>query len=198
MIIGTSIILKHGNGLLFEVQKPSKWIREADGSVSIGIGCIGGTLEKGERSHETLQREAVEEIGCEVEWVQAADPFLTGPQGSIRELDETAPEGAQFLWEVDRPGYVKGARVAVYVGRPIGSPSPGDLPALLTTDLETLSLCRSRQLTFDDLIQRGSLLQEREPIPRSARPFPIGTPEILLGIRDAHPEVLQRLLSATL
>ena len=71
----------------------------------------------------------------------------TDEGGNVAALDEDAPEGAAFLWEVDRPGYIKGARVAVYVGRPTSRPAPVDLPALLTTDLVSLSLCSDPSFT---------------------------------------------------
>lgn len=46
MIIGAAIILRQDSQFLFEIQKSSKWIHHPDGTLSIGMGCIGGSVEK--------------------------------------------------------------------------------------------------------------------------------------------------------
>ena len=195
MIIGASIILKHRDGLLFEVQKQQKWVERPDGKVGIGIGCIGGGLEEDESATDALQREAREEIGCDVEWVPCEPAFLADDRGNVAPLDEPAPEGAAFLWEVDRPGYIRGARVAVFLGRPIGDPRPVDLPALLTMDLTTLQVCAGADSTLEDLLACGASLRESQPIPRHSVPFPVATPEILVGLLDRSPERAYSVLS---
>jgi hypothetical protein len=62
MIIGASIILRHEGRLLFEIQKPSKWLQQPDGTLSIGMGCIGGNIEQGETPRQALEREALEDM----------------------------------------------------------------------------------------------------------------------------------------
>jgi 8-oxo-dGTP pyrophosphatase MutT (NUDIX family) len=195
MIIGVSIILKYGNGLLFEIQKSHKWVDRPDGKAGIGIGCIGGGVEEGEGPYGALQREALEEIGCSVELEPCQDAFLADDRGNARPLEGPVPEGAAFLWEVDRPGYIRGARVAVFVGKPSGTPRPVDLPALLTMDVPKLQFCARGTAPLGDLLARGAGLQERQPIPRDAVPFPIGTPEILVGLLDSKPERASTVIS---
>ena len=85
------------------------------------MSCIGGTVEKGESLVDALQREAMEEIGCRVEFDRSAKPFSLDPAGNVSPLPPGAvPDGVQFLWEGNDPGFVPGAVVAVYVGHTSG------------------------------------------------------------------------------
>ncbi len=64
-VIGVGILPRWNGKLLFEVRQSDKWEKTAEG-LRIGCDSIGGTLEPGETLKETLQREAMEEIGCPV------------------------------------------------------------------------------------------------------------------------------------
>ena len=43
------------------------------------MGCIGGTVEKGETIEDALSREAFEEIGCKVAYARSIRPFSLDP-----------------------------------------------------------------------------------------------------------------------
>ena len=64
-VIGVGILPRWNGKLLLEVRQSDKWEKTVEG-LRIGCGSIGGTLEPGETLKETLQREAMEEIGCPV------------------------------------------------------------------------------------------------------------------------------------
>ena len=194
-IIGVAILLSEDGRFLFELQRPAKWRRGQDGVLRIGMGCIGGTVEKGETIEEALSREALEEIGCKIAFDRSRRPFLIDPTGAVLLLSpESVPEGVQFLWEGNEPGFIAGGKVAVYVGHAIGRAEPGDLPAIVKLEPRLFYDRGARSLTKREVEQRGGIFQERQRIPRSAHLSPVGTASRLLELRCLHPELLQGIL----
>ena len=193
MIIGVAILLKVENRFLFELQKPAKWRRQQEG-VLIGMGCIGGTVEEGETIEDALCREAFEEIGCEVVCARSTRPFSLDPTGAVSPLpSQSVPEGVQFVWEGNEPGFIMGGKVAVYVGTAIGRAEPRDLPALVQLEPELFYALGQGSLAVQDVEQRGGILQEKQRIPRSAFLMPVGTARKLLELRRRYPELLQEI-----
>ncbi len=195
LIIGVAIILTERDGFLFELQREAKWKRGQDGIIEIGMSCIGGTVENGESLEDALRREATEEIGCRVAFGSSAKPFSLDPAGNVSPLPPGAvPDGVQFLWEGDDPGFVPGAVVAVYSGRATGRAEPGDLSGIVTLKTDLFYELATESFTVESLEGRGGILQKRVRIPRSARVKPVGTAARLLELRRRHPELLNRIL----
>lgn len=196
LIVGVSMLLRAGDRFVFEIQKPARWRRRPDGLLEIGLGCPGGRLEPGETPRQALEREIREEIGCGVEIEPTPRTFLVDARGTARSIAaRDAPEGAFFLWEKARGGrgFIPGARVAVYLGRALGEPVPQDLPAILEMGLATLEACRDGALTLQDLLTRGAILREREPIPRRARVRPVDTAGIVAEVMVRAPILFRSL-----
>ena len=159
------------------------------------MGCIGGTVEEGEAIEDALSREAFEEIGCKVAFARSTRPFSLDPTGAVSLLSpQRVPEGVQFVWEGNEPGFIAGGKVAVYVGTAMGRVEPRDLPALVQLESELFYALGQRPLAIWDVEQRGGMLQERQRIPRSAYLTPVGTASRLLDLRRRHPELLQEIL----
>ena len=198
LIIGVAIILTEKNGFLFELQREAKWKRGPDGAIEIGMSCIGGTVEDGESLEDALQREAMEEIGCRVAFDSSAKPFSMDTAGNVSPLPPgSVPDGVQFLWEGNDPGYVPGAVVAVYAGHANARAAPGDLAAISTLKPDLFYELATKSLTVKGLEKQGGILRERVRIPRSARVEPVGTAARLLELRRRHPELLKRIQGAS-
>ncbi len=196
MIIGAAIILREENGFLFELQRKEKWKRGRDEVVEIGMSCIGGTVEEGESLEDALQREAMEEIGCRVAFDSSAKPFSMDPAGTVSSLPPgRVPDGVQFLWEGNDPGFVPGDVVAVYAGHAIGRAEPGDLAAIATLRPSLFYEFATESFTVQNLEAQGGIIEERVRVPRSARVKPVGTAARLLELRQRYPESLKRILS---
>ncbi len=195
LIIGAAIILREKNGLLFELQREAKWVRGPDGIVEIGMSCIGGTVEEGETLEGALRREALEEIGCRVALDGSAQPFSIAPDGTVSPLPPgSVPDGVQFLWEGDDPGFVPGAKVAVYADRAIGRAEPGDLSAIATLKPDLFYTLAAESFTVERLETQGGVIKERAAVPRSARFRPVGTAARLLDLRKRHPALSKLIL----
>ena len=107
---------------------------------------------------------------------------------------QSVPEGVQFVWEGNEPGFIAGGKVAVYVGTTIGRAEPRDLPALVQLEPELFYALGQESLAIQDVEQRGGILQEKQRIPRSAFLTPVGTASRLLELRRRYPELLQEIL----
>ena len=159
------------------------------------MGCIGGTVEEGETIVDALCREAFEEIGCEVAFARSTRPFSIDPTGAVSSLPpQSVPQGVQFVWEGNDPGFIAGGKVAVYVGTTIGRTEPRDLPALVQLEPELFYALGQESLAIQDVEQRGGILQEKQRIPRSALLTPVGTASRLLELRRRYPELFQEIL----
>lgn len=195
VIIGTACLVRFEGAWLFELQKSHKWRHGDGGAPIIGIGCIGGRLEVGETPREALFREAMEEIGCAVELRAPSARVAVDPRGAIRDLahDEGDP-WASLYWEEERPGFMPGARVAVFYGKPQGIPWPVDLPAILAMPASALPILWSGGGTIQQFIEMGCRLRERIPIPWDARLEPVGTVAVLGRVNQSLPQLVERLL----
>lgn len=195
LIIGAAIILREKNGLLFELQREEKWKRGPDGAIEIGMSCIGGTVEDGESLDDALQREAMEEIGCRVAFDSSAKPFSMDPAGNVSPLPPgSVPDGVQFLWEGNDPGFVPGAVVAVYAGHATGRAKPGDLSGIATLKPGLFYELAAESFTVESLEAQGGIIEERVRVPRSARLRPVGMAARLLDLRRRHPALLKQIL----
>jgi len=75
-IVGASAIVRDEEAYYFEITKPKFWVEDEDGHVLVGIGGIGGSTEEGENEITCLHREALEELGVDVQVLSSPETHL--------------------------------------------------------------------------------------------------------------------------
>lgn len=144
-LVGVSAILYDDEAVYFEISKPRFWARRADGTLSIGIGGIGGRIEPGEGPLTCLQREVEEELGVGfdvdlpertalIRWGEVVDWLHPAPgrrHHQLYFLNLLPPQ----LGGTSAPDHLA---IATYLGRLRGCPRRGDLFGLLTVRRSTL------------------------------------------------------------
>ena len=195
MIIGAAIILRPSDHFLFEVQKSHKW-RIADGATEIGIGCIGGGIEPGETPMQALMREVSEEAQCEVQLDRPESLFYLTADIVPIPLDQNPQDpDLAFLWAGYKSEHRKDCCVAVYRGTSIGSPTPGDLAAILSMPIDLVYQFLDLTMTIEDVLQEGGILLEKEPIPRDGQLLAVGTVECLTQLYGQDPDRVEAILT---
>lgn len=94
---GTACLLWHDGRMVFEIQKPTKWVREPGKEPGLGLGCIGGSNEENETPLQTLQREALEEIGCPLE-ITSTRITADIVDGAVELRDDVEIDGQSRSW----------------------------------------------------------------------------------------------------
>lgn len=170
--VGVAVVLKWKDLYVFELQKKSKWRKSSQG-LYVGVGCVGGRVERGETPRQALHREIREEIGVKV-WFSKPNPtYLVTHEGKVVEAESyTEAMGAWFSWQIRRP-YSR-QRILTFLGQPFIRPSPVDLGGLLFASLDTVFQGLREGWTLQRFKQQA-LVIERTPIPKNAILEPTGT-----------------------
>ena len=75
-LIGVSTVPWDGTACLFEIAKQKYWKQRENGSTVLGIGGIGGSLERGEAPLTCLNREVKEELGTRMRLETVPQSYL--------------------------------------------------------------------------------------------------------------------------
>lgn len=166
---GAACLLRHDERMVFEVRKPHRWERSADGQVEIGIGCVGGSIEPGESPVEALRREAEEEVGCAIDVTPARETVCVS-RTDVEVRTDLEIEGVvpAMVWDVQDPTFEVGTLVAVFHATAQSDPQPVDLPAIVLDGPQLVTRIGLDGLPVADTLDTGAEIRENVPIPRDA------------------------------
>ncbi len=174
IFIGTSLIIRRQDRFLYGIRPPKLW---QDRTV-LELTGIGGGLEKKDESLSSgVQREAQEEIDCEVRLIPATKTLIVRGFDDITRLALSGEERPAALvyrswrtpphqpWHPDNQG---SACLVVFIGELLGRPRPAmELPQLIWLSAEQVLETARRDVMLGELLAAGSeLISGGSPSPR--------------------------------
>jgi 8-oxo-dGTP pyrophosphatase MutT (NUDIX family) len=158
------VVLDQGK-LLLGLSKKKRWRADHGHGCIIPVTWIGGSQEPGESLRECAAREAREELGCEVSLQHSRRTFCAHAgtlHGTITEASTCAPVLID-MYPGSTTAYAPGLPVgpviyvAIYKAVLEGEPGAGDLPGILSMDIEDVFRMERGELSLDVLRRQGKL-----------------------------------------
>jgi 8-oxo-dGTP pyrophosphatase MutT (NUDIX family) len=143
---------------------------------------IGGHREPGEEWLACAHREAREEVGSDVDVLDAPSTWHVTDQGAIERLELSDRPRPLMLYEMIHPPRTPRAgqvyRLVIYMARLLESPRnlpPDEVAGLMALTREQMALGLARQPCIADLLDEGATLVAGEALDRRVRLYPLGT-----------------------
>ncbi|RLC99576.1 MAG: hypothetical protein DRI77_02450 [Chloroflexi bacterium] len=145
-LVGVSTIVHDEAAYYFEVGKQKYWKARPDGSTTVGVGGIGGTIERGESLVACLRREVGEELGVRVRLELPSQTYLIHGWQIIDTLTlpphKKRPTPLMVILTPPRlggPGMPDHLAIVALRTRLRGTPAPHDLFGLLRIEPHALA-----------------------------------------------------------
>jgi 8-oxo-dGTP pyrophosphatase MutT (NUDIX family) len=172
--VSTGLLITYHRNHIFAVHNPDRWLINGSHRKA-GVVGIGGKLEKGETVLQCVKRECKEEINTDVRITDSENTFIvTGESISRLPLITT---------ERPRPYYIillndaapRKTVVFSYRGDIIGTPTPGDVSALLLAPDTVLQHLQSPPKTVKFMKEHAAHFIERISLPDDLQLIFLGT-----------------------
>lgn len=180
--MGTGLMVTRGFGYCFTLKQPHRWGKTEDGSPILPFGGIGGKLEPGESPDASLHREAVEEVGSDVDIASNCNEVILMDANAIEVItlstdlpDQPLPR-IIFRSPQAEAGRKPFTNVLIYAGRFSSSGiRPIDDPALIELETELLLRLAEQPMSVKEFQQAGGRITTRIELPENGFLKPIGT-----------------------
>lgn len=180
--LGTGLLATRGFGFCFTLKQLHRWGKTEEGFPILPFGGIGGKLEQEESPADSLHREAIEEVGSDVEITQHGNETILMDSDSIQKISLATDLPNEPLpiiifcsprTETRRKPFTN---VLIYTGRFTSSEiKPIDEPALIELDAELLLRLAEKSMSVKEFRQAGGRITSRIKLPDNGILKPIGT-----------------------
>ena len=144
-LVGVSTIVRDDAACYFEISKPKYWKRCEDGTTTVGIGGIGGSIQRDETIQDCLRREVREELGVRVRLEPAQQTYLIHDWQIVDTLElppsKKRPSPLMVILVPPRlggPNAPDHLAILAFRTRLRGTPAPRDLLGLLRIESQAL------------------------------------------------------------
>ncbi|MFH1656481.1 MAG: NUDIX hydrolase [Candidatus Nealsonbacteria bacterium] len=180
--IGTGLLITRGFGFCFTLKQPHRWGKTKAGFSILPFGGIGGKVEQNELPATSLYREAIEEVGSDVEIVKYGNQTILMDSDSIQKislvtdlLNEPLPI---IIFRIPRAevGRKLFTNVLIYAGKFTSSEIKSiDDPALFEMNGELLLHLVKKPMSVKEFRQAGGKIISKIELPDNGILKPIGT-----------------------
>jgi len=180
--LGTGLLATRGFGFCFTLKQPHRWGKTEEGFPTLPFGGIGGKLEQNELPAASLHREAIEEVGSDVEIAEHGNEIILMDSDSIQKISLTTdlPNESLPIIIFRSPRAEAGRKpftnVLIYTGRFTSTEiRPIDDPALIELGAELLLRLAEKPMSIKEFRQAGGKITSRIELPDDGILKPIGT-----------------------
>lgn len=180
--LGTGLLATRGFGFCFALKQPHRWGKTEEGLL-LPFGGIGGKLEEGELPAASLHREAIEEVGSDVDITDhLGNETILMDSESIEKIslatDLTNEPLPIIIFRSPRAeaGRKSFTNVLIYAGRfTSGEIRPIDDPALIELKADLLLQLAENPVSVKEFQEAGGKITSRINLPDDGILKPIGT-----------------------
>jgi len=180
--LGTGLLATRGFGFCFTLKQPHRWGKTEEGISILPFGGIGGKLEPNELPSASLHREAIEEVGSDVN--------ITDHHGNTILMDSESIEKIYLATDLPNEplpiiifrspraeaGRKPFTNVLIYAGRfASGEIRPIDDPALIELGADLLLQLAEKPMSVNEFQKAGGKITSRINLPNDGILKPIGT-----------------------
>ena len=181
--LGTGLLATRDYGFCFTLKQPHRWGKTEEGISILPFGGIGGKLELNELPGASLHREAIEEVGSDVNITDhhgnrtiLMDPESIEKISLATDLPNEPLPIIIFRSPRAEAGRKPFTNVLIYAGRFTSSEiKPIDDPALIELGADLLLQLAKKPMSVKEFQEAGGKITSRINLPNNGILKPIGT-----------------------